>query len=72
MKDDEPSAEWQDAAVDLCAWAQQEKFPAFVIVGFESSARYIGPQFPSHLVARWLRLLADQYEKVGPENKAIN
>lgn len=72
MTDSDPSEEWQDAAVDLCAWAQQEGFPAFVIVGFESSARYIGPQFPSGLIANWLRLLADQYEKVGPTNRAVN
>jgi len=69
---DEPSAEWQDAAIDLCAWSQAEGIPAFVIVGMENTARYIGPQFPAALISKWLRMLADQYEKVGPANRPVN
>ena len=72
MSRNEPSDEWTDAATDLCAWSQAEGFPAFVIVGFEDYARYIGPQYPSAMIAKWLRLLADQYEKLAPENRAVN
>jgi hypothetical protein len=72
VTENEPSDEWQDAAIDLCAWAQQEGTPAFVVVGLHNQARYIGPQFPAELIAKWLRLLADQYEKLGPANRAVN
>lgn len=73
MNENEPSPEWQESAADLCAWAQREGVVAFVVIALENNqARYIGPQFPAELIAKWLRLLADQYEQLGPANRAVN
>jgi hypothetical protein len=68
----EPSPEWTDGAADLCAWAQKEGFPAFVIVGIGDLARYIGPQYPAPVIAKFLRMLADQYEIQAPSDRTLN
>lgn len=73
MSDADPSDEWTDQAVDLAHWAQEEGFPAFVVVGLDDgSARYIGPAFPPSLISKWLRTLADEYERQIPESRTLN
>jgi hypothetical protein len=68
-----PSEEWTDSAVDLATWAQQEGVAAFVVVGLDDgAARYIGPAFPPSLISKWLRVLADEYERQIPESRALN
>lgn len=67
-----PSDEWTDQAVDLCSWAQEEGFAAFVIHTLEDgNVRYAGPKLPTSLVVKMLRAAADCYEKQVPD-RALN
>ena len=63
------SAEWDRAAADLCAWAQEEGFAGFAIrTNEDGSVRFVGPRLPANLVAKMLRSAADGYEaQVAPE-----
>jgi hypothetical protein len=66
------SAEWLDEACDLCSWAQEEGFPAFVIFAPEDgAASYVGPKLPTSLVVKMLRAAADAYENQVPD-RALN
>src|SRR5690606_37765955 len=63
------SAEWDNAAADLCAWAQQEGMAAFVLRTTDSGdVRLVGLRLPPEMVAKMLRAAASGYEaQVSPE-----
>jgi len=66
----DPTEEWTQGAVDLCAWGVQEGMVPFIIPDICAlTVAYIGPTLPFRLVASELRKAADRLEAQQPPDR---